>query len=242
MTTINIFFRTKEETYNKLKNNTINFYNNYKIFLNNTLEYFRNINIIFCDTNNINSISYTSILKNTSNDNINIVKLVDNNNYFINSFYFNISKWIFFIISNFININIIFVDIIPLNIIDIFKFYKNSNVRFEIVTNNQLCKNIISEFINKNYNIIINKNFDSNLNIIDNLMEKNKDILYHEQIKFFNYISKIDNNSNLTCEQLNFINGLNYFIKFNNNYLYILWEISYEGQIAIDLFIKDGKK
>lgn len=213
------------------------------------LEFYKNIKIIFSDSNNINSICYSSILEkiNIKDKNLNYVNIVNDRNYFINSYYFNIIKWFYLIINYFIHINIIFVDFIPLNIIEIFKFFENTNVKFEIVTNdknNKYIIDIIEIFQDKNSNlkIKIDKNLDSKLGIVNNLVEKNRNILFDDQIIFFNYISEINNNVDLTPDQINFINGLYYFYNLNPNKLDLLWEISYEGQICIDLFINQGKR
>jgi hypothetical protein len=252
---MDIFFNNiKNATHEQLKDNIKSFYDyNKKNFLQ-TLDYFSNIKIIFSDSNNINSIYYSSILKNLNDnknkDEINVknlifVNIINDNNYFINSLYFNTIKWIYLVFNYFININIVFVDFIPLNIIEIFKFFENTNVKFEIITNDKTNKHIIDiieKFKNKNtnFNISMDQNFDSKLGIVDNIVEKNKDILFDDQITFFNYVSEINNNIDLTTEQLYFIDGLYYFFNLNHNSLDILWEISYEGQTCINLITNEG--
>jgi hypothetical protein len=249
----NFFEKIKNETYKQLKDYMISFYDHYQKKFFKTIDYLKNINIIFSDSNNINSIYYSSILKNIKlNDDVDkknliCVNVVNDNNYFINSFHFNYIKWVYLLFNYIVNIDIVFVDFIPLNIIDIFKFFENTNVKFKIVTNDKTNKNIIEiieKFRNKNDNlkITIDQNFDSNLGIVNNLVENNKDMLFDDQIIFFNYISEINNNIDLTPNQLYFVDGLYYFFNLKHNSLDILWEISYEGQTCINLIINEGKR
>ena len=227
----------------------VTFYDKCKANISNRLEFYKNIKIIFSDSNNINSICYSSILEkiNIEDKNLNYVNILNDHNYFINSYHFNVIKWILLCINYFIHINIVFVDIIPLNIIEILKFFENTNISFEIITNDKTSKNfidIIDKFRNKNkkINLILNENFDSNLGIVNNLLEKYNYLLFDVQILFFNYISNIHNNIDLTEDQINFIVGLYYFFNLSNKSLNMVWEISHEGQTAIDLFINEGKK
>jgi len=257
MPTENFFEKIKTEIHGKVKGKVVDFYENTKDILIKTINYFTNINIIFSDSNNINSICYSSILENIKieNDNddfikykkLNFVNLINDNNYFINSLHFNYIKWIYLLFNYFVNINILFVDFIPLNIIEIFKFFENTNVKFEIITNDKTNKNIIEiiqKFLdkkeNENLKVIINKNYDSKLGIVNNLIEKYKESLFDDQLIFFNYISAINNNIDLTPEQINFVDGLYYFFNIKPIFLNTLWDISYEGQTGIDLFINEG--
>jgi len=252
----NFFDKIKNETHEQLKDYVFSFYDHYQKNFFKTVEYFKNINIIFSDSNNINSIYYSSILKNIKKDkntddvdikNLFFVNVVNDNNYFINSFHFNYIKWIYLLFNYIVNINIVFVDFIPLNIIDIFKFFENTNVKFEFVTNDKTNKNIIEiieKYRNKNDNfkIVISQKFDSNMGIVNNLVEKNKDMLFDDQIIFFNYISEINNNIDLTPDQLYFVDGLYYFYNLKQQSLDVLWDISHEGQTCVDLFINEGKR
>ena len=95
---------------------------------------------------------------------------------------------------------------------------------------------ILNFFSKTKHEIIINNSFD---NVLNNISE-----LTSDQIIFFNKILlTINNNDNSNNDASNklFLKGINKFINSNNFTTSLLWELSYEGQTAINIFIDDGK-
>lgn len=173
--------------------------------------YIKNINLIISN-NNIYSLSYLTIFKNTNKDNLVF--------YYINNI--NFIKYLYILYSFFFNLKIIYIDYFPYNDIDnimyISKLFK-LNIDIKLIDN---FNDISSNKLNIDYNNLI------------------PDQLYFfEKIKEASIEYK---NNEINIENLSFIKGLKVYFNehnFNDN---ILWDISFYGETSIDLFIKEGKK
>ena len=209
--------------------------------ITNIFIYLTYIDIIFTEQDNVNGIAYTVIKKYLDNK-INFINFVDNKIFLNKSFTY--TKWFYLLMSYFVKINLIFVDIIPVNIYDILSFFKGTSITIEIVTNNKTYDNIINLIReNSNYsNVTICYDPESNLGVANNMIVKYNNDLVDPQKIFFNKIASYNSNqSNMPNELIYFINGIT---KYNNKMLKsdIMWYISYEGEIAVDLFTSDGSK
>jgi hypothetical protein len=122
-------------------------------------------------------------------------------------------KYFYLIISYFINIKIYFINFIPLNLDELLIFFSNSNISLSM------------SFVN-----------DNNLTLLNNYLITYNSDLYHTQKIFFTKI-----NEELTKKDSFLIKGLELFIKQKYFSVELLWDISFEGNTAIDIFIDLGK-
>lgn len=201
--------------------------------INNIICYFQNIQIYFL-TNTIDNLSSLSICKNV-NDNIifyNILK--ENDKSFFHSFRF--MKYIYFFIGTFLPLKFIFINYIPNDIVDIISFFNNTNISFEIITNKD--KEIVNIF--KNHKPIKISYFDNNNESILTVFIKNyRNMLTNEQINYYEKIAYFSSNNEI--ENKKYFH-LGYNLYPNMKKVDEIWNISYESDLVIDLFIKDGKK
>ena len=102
-----------------------------------------------------------------------------------------------------------------------------SNIKFQLIDN---------------FNLFSNKYY---LKFQNQYIFNYNDSLIDEQKIFFEKIRKASleyiNNTN-DIDNLSLINGINLYFNKNNFNDITLWDTSFYGEIAISLFIKDGKK
>jgi len=195
-----------------------------------------NIEIIFTKKY-IDNISYISILQNKSK-NIILYYLIYNNSLLIK--YYIYLLWFYYIIGFFVKLKFILIDCEDKEISETLKFFNKTNHKFIIITKNKsnffLEKNKKDENINNNILININEN------LVNNYIKLYENSFTHDQLIFYNKISFVSNPNNLlNNNDMLFLKGLKKFIKKKYFTTLLLWDISYEGETAIDIFINDGK-
>jgi len=182
----------------------------------------RNINIIISNSN-IYSLSCLTIIKNIKKNNLIFYYINDNGSL---SF---INKYLYILLGYFINLDITYIDYIPDNIDNFMYLSKlfRSNIKFQLIDN---------------FNLFSNKYY---LKFQNQYIFNYNDSLIDEQKIFFEKIRKASleyiNNTN-DIDNLSLINGINLYFNKNNFNDITLWDTSFYGEIAISLFIKDGKK
>lgn len=138
---------------------------------------------------------------------------ITNNDYLLKNI---LIKYFLLILSFFINLKLYFINYIPLNLNELLDFYKNSNI-------------FISYCINKD-----------NTTLLQNYIDIYDSNLADPQKIFFKKINE-DLNEELKENSL-LIKGLELFMKEKHFTESLLWEISFEGDIAINIFIDIGIK
>ena len=208
--------------------------------LNKFLENFAysSMDIIIKETDNINTQSFIS-MKEYIDRNFVLSFLINSNNSFMKSFYY--FKYIFLFLSYIFSIKFIFVDFVPDDMEDIIKFfgYIPSRVSYEII-----CKNSEKKLI-KDVNYI---NYDDEKQIfIDKIVEIYNNHLFDTQKEFFTKISDIQKEKSSNYKD--FVNGMEKFCRINNTSINkrvfssnTIWNISIEGDLAVDICIHTGNK
>jgi len=186
----------------------------------------RNINIIISNSN-IYSLSCLTIIKNTKKDNL-IFYYINNNG----SLSF-MNKYLYILLGYFINIDMTYIDYIPDNIDNFIYLSKlfRSNIKFQLIDNFNL-------FSNKYYLKFENQYI---FNFNESLINEQK--FFFEKIRksSLEYINNTNDNID-NIDNLSLINGINLYFNKNNFNDNTLWDTSFYGEVAINLFIKDGKR
>lgn len=199
-------------------------------FILNIINLINNIEIIFTKKN-IDNISSISILQNKSK-NIIICHLIYNNflliQYYIYLLYF------YYIIGFFVKLKFMLIDCEETEIVETLKFFNKTNHEFIIITKNK--SDIFLEKINSNIKLINIKE-----DLLNNYIKFYEVNLTNDQLIFYNKISFVSNPNNLVNNDILFLKGINKFIEKKYFTILLLWEISYEGETSIDIFIEDGK-
>jgi len=199
-------------------------------FILNIINLINNIEIIFTKKN-IDNISSISILQNKSK-NIIICHLIYNNflliQYYIYLLYF------YYIIGFFVKLKFMLIDCEETEIVETLKFFNKTNHEFIIITKNK--SDIFLEKINSNIKLI-----NINEDLLNNYIKFYEVNLTNDQLIFYNKISFVSNPNNLVNNDILFLKGINKFIEKKYFTILLLWEISYEGETSIDIFIEDGK-
>jgi hypothetical protein len=195
-------------------------------FIKRFLDYINNITIIISN-NNIYSLSDLTIIK--YNDNKNLVF------YYISSNIFN-STYLYILFGYLFNINIIYIDCLPNNINNLMYIIKltKSKINIELVDN----------FFYLSNNKFLMDKYPNLFKYSNKIIYDNKSLLYGQNYYFdtikSSYIKYINYNFNI--DDLLLINGLNIYFNHKNFNDYNFWDLSFEGQIALNIFINEGKK
>ena len=199
---------------------------------------YRQMDIIIRESDNI---SYQSFIYMKEHIDRNFVFnfLIPGNNSFMKSFYY--FKYIFSLLSYFFAINFILVDFVPNDMEDTVHFFKYicPKVSFEII-----CKNSDKRYI-ENVNYI---NYDNEKQtFMDKIIEIYENNLFDTQKEFFTKISNIQKEK--SSDYTEFVNGMEKFCRINNSLVNrrvfssnIIWSISMEGELGVDLCIHMGNK
>jgi len=155
------------------------------------------------------------------------------------------SLWL---LSFLVSIRVIFTDITPPNICEFVKKFTNTSIFFELYDHHHTQKENISELEKLNLsNISIIFEPDSKFGATKMLVDKYKDLMTEEQIKFFTKIAACDMwNKEEFPDLVYFLFGFYNFCDLNlrgkipnpEN----LWDISFEGTQLINLQLREGKE
>jgi oligoribonuclease NrnB/cAMP/cGMP phosphodiesterase (DHH superfamily) len=200
-----------------------------------------NIKIIGTHNNCLDGNCCMAIESNIENT-LNVRYLLNPNEKFSNYTYF---YWIIYISSFIFNIKLIFTDIIPYDIIFILNFFKNTRIKIEIIDHHCTQQNTINEIEKLDFkNLTIDFKPDSKFGATKQLVDKYKDKLTPLQISTFMKFAACDMwNKNYFPDFIFLIFGLNLFkyeININDFDPEILWEISFDGESYINMFIEKG--
>ena len=143
------------------------------------------LEIIISNSNIYNLCSL--LLKKKLSKNITNTYLMNEHDLFIKLFF--ITKYILYFLNIFIPIKIIFIQIIPNDIINVLNFFKYSFIKFKIINNNKLLYSIIQSI--KKYNNIEINYYPENNNILKKFISIYSNSLTDDQVKFFNYITEL---------------------------------------------------
>jgi oligoribonuclease NrnB/cAMP/cGMP phosphodiesterase (DHH superfamily) len=155
------------------------------------------------------------------------------------------SLWL---LSFLVSIRVVFTDITPPNICEFVKKFKNTSIFFELYDHHYTQKDNISELEKLNLpNVSITFEPELKFGATKMLIDKYKDLMTEEQVKFFTKIAACDMwNKQEFPDLVYFLFGFYNFcdlsldgkIPKSEN----LWDISFEGTELIDMELREGKK
>ena len=153
--------------------------------------------------------------------------------------------YLIYFASFFFQIKFVFMDIISTDIKYLLDFYKNTTIKFEIYDHHYTQQKLVDTLVNYP-NLLIDFRPKSKYGATKQLVEKYKDFLTVQQINFFTKIAACDMWNKEAFPDFNYFTfGMNKF-KYNYNIKNIkpdiLWEISFDGDAYIEMFVESGKK
>jgi len=136
-------------------------------------------------------------------------------------------------------------DIIPTDIKYLLDFYKNTNIKFEIYDHHHTQQELVDSLVNYP-NLLLDFRPTSKFGATKQIVEKYRDDLTFQQINFFTKIAACDMWNKEAFPDFNYftfgINDFKYKWNIKNILPDILWEISFDGDAYIEMFVEGGIK